>query len=67
MTDLQHTAEDLQRVLESIDLTYDRSASEGYEGADDGMEMLKEFCDVLIRGRDLDTFLSGQDMVIPGA
>lgn len=67
MAELQHTTEDIQRVLNSIDLTYDRASHEGFEGADEGMETLKEFCEMLLHGGDVSVFLSGQDMVIPGA
>lgn len=66
MVSLSHRSEDIRRVLESIDLTTDRAVSEGFDGTDDGMETLSEFCKILLEGGDIDTFLSGQDMVIPG-
>ena len=65
MAALMHGSEDLQRVLDSIDKTYERSQEEGFDGTDDGMEMLSEFCKTLLEGGSIDTFLSGQDMVLP--
>jgi hypothetical protein len=66
MAGLEHGSEDIQRVLESIDLTYERAANEGFDGPDEGLETLKEFCETLLNGGDISYFLSNQDMVIPG-
>lgn len=62
---LHHGEQDIQRVLDSIDRTEERAQDEGFTGPDDGLETLKEFCHTLLDGSGIDTFLSGQDMVIP--
>lgn len=65
MASLMHGSQDVQRVLDSIDKTYERFQSEGFNGTDDSMETLSEFCRTLLEGGNIDTFLSGQDMVLP--
>jgi len=66
MADLMKlSVEDVERIRESVDLTEDRIHGDGFDVTDDTLEALKEFCDLLLSGGDVNSFLSNQDMVVP--
>ena len=61
------TNHQLRRVQDSIDLTRERFEREGFDGDDESMDMLEEFCKILLSASDenVDRFLTGQDMELP--
>lgn len=67
MGNINITTEAVERVKASIEPTRDRFEAEGLDRDDEGLELLEEFCDFLLRGKsdDVDNFLTGQDLELP--
>jgi hypothetical protein len=64
-SDLKLNVRDVEKIVKSLDLTEEHARSEGFDGPSDEDATLREFCDLLLRGGDVTSFLVGQDMVVP--
>lgn len=65
MSEIRLSAADIERVRDSIDLTRERFEREGFTGEDESLDALFEFCNLLLKGGSVGSFLRGQDMEDP--